>query len=63
MGCASKAEVKRDDFGRIKQIKVRGNMAGEANLKEVDGREETWKFDNKTEPLKDIISINMLKES
>ena len=58
-GCASTANIGRDDLGRVTDIKITGQLKGSFKT---DAEEIT--FDSKNEPLiKDVISINALKES
>ena len=59
IGCASTANIGRDDLGRVTDIKITGQLKGSVKT---DAEEIT--FDSKNEPLiKDVISINALKES
>jgi len=58
-GCASTANIGRDDLGRVTDIKITGQLKGS-----VKTNAEEITFDSKNEPLiKDVISINALKDS
>jgi len=58
-GCASTANIGRDDLGRVTDIKITGQLKGS-----VKTDAEEIRFDSKNEPiLSNLVNVNALKES
>ena len=59
IGCASTANIGRDDLGRVTDIKITGQLKGS-----VKTNAEEITFDSKNEPiLSNLVNVNALKES